>query len=310
MSRLIHFTIGLCIFSLSLFGDVGLLKTIDFSDPEQTKQYSISNIETFIVNGENFYIATAYPSNIALYDKNVTKQKDVNLTSVPKYLDFDQGYLYVATQNGIEIFDENLTKKTTQAFDTQSNILQLIANSEILYVLQDGKIVIYKLREDRSSATELSEISLVDPQSIAYIDGILYVADGIDGLKGIDVENPSVPKRITKLEGEYKSVSIEGSRLVTIFNDANDNLTLSIYDITDASLALFLSSFSLANTYGSSTGVITDLYSGYFCIGYDSYFSLFDVNDPLNIVQIVSNLNVAGEQIRKLIMRKGLNKGQ
>ena len=236
--------------------------------------------------------------------------QDTTNMNVPRFSDFRDGVLYVASQladsvTAIDVSDpDNLTVLDTISSTHLDGVSGIAVYGEHVYAaaLTADKIVSIDISDpsnmvitDNYTSANLDRVVSVTPH-----DGIIYAtSNGSDSLTTIDISDPA---NLAELDS-ITSANLNGARDVLISDDGLtafvvglDGDAITAVDITDPTNLIERDSVTSTNIDGGRPFVIHGNYA--FVPGYDAdRFTAFDISDPTNIDELDSitstNLNGA-----------------
>ena len=131
-----------------------------------------------------------------------------------KAIDFDGTYVYVANgTDGIVVFDDTLSKVTSVSVDSKDIVDISVSDNNVTVVDSDAKVYLYSF--DGSDLTAEDDISIGGTVKDIKISGsYIYVANGVDGIKVIDISDTSDIKEVANLEtNDASSIKIKSDVL-------------------------------------------------------------------------------------------------
>jgi hypothetical protein len=201
---------------------------------------SRSTVNEVQVRGDYAYLATDSDNLVAI---NISDPSSPMLTAEIdvdncREIAFSGSYLVgaraggTADQQGLWIFDLTIPSTPTIAYtNTGSGFHHIASDGQMVYAVDPFSFVRpYQINENPLSVTIYSDYSIPSGYDIAAGNDYMYIADGGNGLKAVNMSVPAIPSLDSELNVgvNFKAASAYGTEVYTI-----ESLELSIIDVSD-----------------------------------------------------------------------------
>lgn len=185
---------------------------------------------------------------------------------------------------GGKLFSQNLNTKLYGTIDLPGKAFDVTVQGQYAYVVgwDFGAVLSIVNIKSPNNLDVTGSLPLQDGYGIALVDEYAFVADGVAGLKIIDVGDPTGPNVVGNYNtpGTARKVKVVGNFAYI----ADETMGLRILDVSDYSNPFEISSI---NTPGSSFDVqIVGDYA--FVADYASGLRIIDISDPYNPFEYTS----------------------
>jgi hypothetical protein len=198
--------------------DNNLLKVIDISNPSSPQLVTTVNTTAPVLETifqYEHYLLFGTPNGMLVYDIN-TRTNPVYVTEVVHIVGCDpvvaqNGYAYVTIRSG-SVCRQNIVNNTMEVINIQ----------------------------DMNNAYILNELSMSNPKGLGIDDKLLFVTDGVNGIRVFNLDSPNEPREMNNISGaDFIDVIADNKTLYALKTNG-----ITQYDYTDTSHIVQLSTLN------------------------------------------------------------------